>query len=105
MKLKALVADYVASKEQNTAPNYSDQQPSVHLFSTLFTQTNIHKPPFKNLAKGKTVAGFRDFRTLAVCFIHVIPIKLGILSSFTFVFWRLDIGQDRTFYPHNKTQP
>ena len=91
------------SKMQHQIPVISN--PLSTYFQSLFTQTNIHKPPFKNLAKGKTVAGFRDFRTLAVCFIHVIPIKLGILSSFTYVFWRLDIGQDRTFYPHNKTQP
>ena len=40
------VADYVASKERNATPNSCDQQPSVLLFSSLYTQTYIHDPPF-----------------------------------------------------------
>ena len=40
------VADYVASKEQNATPNSCDQQPSIHLFSPLYTRTYIHRPRF-----------------------------------------------------------
>ena len=42
------VADYVTSKERNATPKSCDQQPSVHLFSPLYTQTYIHETPFRH---------------------------------------------------------
>ena len=42
------VADYVASKERNATPNSCDQQPSVLLFSPLYTRTYIHEGGFRH---------------------------------------------------------
>ena len=50
------VADYVASEEQNATPNSCDQQPSVLLFSPLYTRTYIHEPPFRHSDHIKTLA-------------------------------------------------